>query len=131
VAARSFAARERTGRAPPAARTMHVGRGPVAARFAIRVVVGAVHGLAGSGALVALATRRCRRAARAVVHAACSVFGSIAAMSAISGFAGWPLARRARSPTARAFCSVAGGTMSLALGISWAGSQCLSRVCLG
>jgi len=46
--------------------------------------------------------------------------GSVSAMTAISGFAGWPLARLARNPAARRLLSVVVGTMSVALGISWA-----------
>jgi hypothetical protein len=84
------------------------------------LLVGAVHGLAGSGALVALATAALPTAAARLAFIALFGFGSIAAMSAVSGFAGWPLARLARSPTAGRLLSLVAGTMSVALGMSWA-----------
>jgi hypothetical protein len=84
------------------------------------LLVGAVHGLAGSGALVALATAALPTAGARVAFIALFGFGSVAAMSAVSGVAGWPLARLARSPAARRFLSVVAGTMSVALGMSWA-----------
>ena len=89
--------------------------------LAIRpLLVGAVHGLAGSGALVALAAAALPTAAARVAFIALFGFGSVAAMSAVSGVAGWPLARLARSPAARRFLPVVAGTMSVALGMSWA-----------
>jgi len=46
--------------------------------------------------------------------------GSIVAMSAISGAAGWPLARVARSPVASRALVIVTGATSIALGVAWA-----------
>jgi hypothetical protein len=84
------------------------------------VVVGAVHGLAGSGALVALATAALPTATARVAFIGLFGFGSIAAMSAISGLAGWPLARLARRPAVATFLLSVAGVLSVVLGILWA-----------
>jgi len=84
------------------------------------LIVGAVHGLAGSGALTALVMTRLPSTAERLSFMLLFGLGSVAAMSAISGAAGWPLARLARSPRASRFLSVIAGTMSVALGIGWA-----------
>ncbi len=84
------------------------------------VLVGAVHGLAGSGALVALATAALPTPGAQVTFLALFGAGSIAAMSVVSGLAGWPLARLARRPIAGRFLLRAAGTMSVVLGILWA-----------
>lgn len=109
-------------RAPPHApvgptQHPHVGRHGLAIR---PLLVGAVHGLAGSGALVALATASLPTPAARVAFIALFGFGSIAAMTAISGLAGWPLARLARSPTAGRCLLAVAGTTSVVLGLSWA-----------
>jgi len=82
--------------------------------------VGAVHGLAGSGALVALATAGLPTVSARVAFIGLFGFGSIAAMSAISGLAGWPLARVARRPAAARVLLTVAGTTSIALGVAWA-----------
>jgi hypothetical protein len=84
------------------------------------LIVGAVHGLAGSGALIALATAALPTVSARVAFIALFGFGSIAAMSAISGLAGWPLARVARRPAAARFLFVVAGAASGAVGVVWA-----------
>ena len=84
------------------------------------LIVGAVHGLAGSGALVALATAGLPTPAARVTFLALFGFGSITAMSVVSGLAGWPLARLARRPIAGRLMLGVAGTMSVVLGILWA-----------
>jgi hypothetical protein len=84
------------------------------------LIVGAVHGLAGSGALVALATAGLPTTAARVAFIALFGFGSIAAMSAISGLAGWPLARLARHPAAGRFLLGVAGATSVVVGVVWA-----------
>lgn len=84
------------------------------------LIVGAVHGLAGSGALVALATAGLPTTAARVAFIALFGFGSIAAMSAISGLAGYPLARLARRPVAGRFLLGVAGATSVAVGVVWA-----------
>ena len=128
------AVREETGRrAPPRQRRGHHVHAPVARHLhvarharAIRpLLVGAVHGLAGSGALVALATASFPTAAGRVAFIALFGFGSIAAMAAISGLAGWPLARLARRPTAGRTLLAVAGTTSVVLGVlcAWSSVQ--------
>lgn len=84
------------------------------------VIVGAVHGLAGSGALVALTTAAQPTAAARVAFIGLFGFGSIAAMSAISALAGWPLARLARRPALATLLLGVAGLLSVVLGILWA-----------
>jgi hypothetical protein len=84
------------------------------------LLVGAVHGLAGSGALVALATAALPSTAARVAFIALFGLGSIAAMSAISGLAGWPLARLVRHPAAGRFLLGVAGATSVAVGVVWA-----------
>jgi hypothetical protein len=114
------------GRAIVRARAERRRRAHVHARFAPRVrvmrpvMVGAVHGLAGSGALVALATAALPTAGGRLAFIGLFGFGSIAAMSAISGLAGWPLARVARRPVAAKFVLAVAGMTSIVLGVAWA-----------
>jgi len=109
----------REGWLAPVGPTQHLHLAPRA--LTIRpLLVGAVHGLAGSGALVAVATAALPTPAAQVAFLGLFGLGSIAAMSAISGFAGWPLARLARRPTAaRCLVGIAGAS-SVVLGILWA-----------
>jgi hypothetical protein len=84
------------------------------------VLVGAVHGLAGSGALVALTTAALPTTASRVAFMALFGCGSIGAMCAISGLAGWPLARLARRRAIATFLYAAAGLFSVGLGVLWA-----------
>jgi len=105
---------------------LHVHPGPVAhvhlgrRAYAVRpLVVGIVHGLAGSGALTALVLAgfdtHLERLAYTVVFGGGSVLG----MGLLSGIAGWPLARLARTPRARGWTSAATGLLSVAMGVAW------------
>ena len=83
-------------------------------------LVGAVHGLAGSGALTALVV------ADAAVDASpgsatwrCSALGTTAGMAVLSGLVGWPLARVAAHPWVARSLSVAVGGVSIVLGLVW------------
>ena len=88
---------------------------------AVRTVfVGAVHGLAGSGALVALAAAALPTTAGRLAFMALFGCGSICAMCAISGLAGWPLARLARRPALATFLLAVAGLTSVLLGVLWA-----------
>jgi ABC-type nickel/cobalt efflux system permease component RcnA len=95
---------------------LHVGRRAYAVR---PLVVGLVHGLAGSGALTALVLAgfdtHLERLAYIVVFGGGSVLG----MGLLSGIAGWPLARLARTPRARGWTSAATGLLSVAMGVIW------------
>jgi high-affinity nickel-transport protein len=92
--------------------------------FALRpLVVGALHGLAGSGALTALIMTRWPSGPGRLSFVFLFGIGSIGAMTVISSLAGWRLARLARRPVAarRVFAVV--GALSAALGCLWAWSS--------
>jgi len=83
------------------------------------LAVGAVHGLAGSGALTALVMAELPTMPARLLFMALFGVGSIAAMSVVSGLAGVPLARLGRRPAlARAVFATAGAA-SAALGVTW------------
>jgi len=100
------------GRAPH----VHLGRRAYAVR---PLVVGIVHGLAGSGALTALVLAgfdtNLQRLAYTVVFGG----GSMLGMGLLSGIAGWPLAHLFRTPRARGWTSAAAGVLSVAMGLLW------------
>jgi len=101
---------------PGQAAHVHLGRRAYAVR---PLVVGVVHGLAGSGALTALVLAgfdtNLERLAYTVVFGGGSVLG----MGLLSGIAGWPLARLLRTPRARGWTSAAAGLLSVAMGLLW------------
>jgi nickel/cobalt exporter len=90
-------------------------------RRALRpLVVGGVHGLAGSGALTALVMARLPTMATRLLFIACFGAGSVVGMAAITGLAGWPLARLGRHPRAARLVFATVGAGSAALGLVWA-----------
>lgn len=95
---------------PHARHHVHIGRWTVRQPLA----VGLLHGLAGSGALVALAQASMPSVGAALVYLALFGAGSVAAMSLATGFAGRPFAA-ATERTRRALTAVA-GVLSLAIG---------------
>ena len=102
--------------AGPAAH-VHVARRVLAVR---PLIVGAIHGLAGSGALTALVISRLPTTAGRLFFMLLFGIGSIAAMTAISGLAGWPLARLSRRRAASRMLLGVTGAASIALGLLWA-----------
>lgn len=95
---------------------VHVGRWTLATR---PLLVGMIHGLAGSGALTALVVAEQPTFEARLAFMALFGLGSIAGMVAVSGLAGWPLALLARRPrTARAVAVVAGLASAL-YGVVW------------
>jgi len=104
-------------RGGPVAHRHHHGIGHVHA--ARPLVVGALHGLAGSGALTALVIARLSDTGARVLFMLLFGLGSVAAMSIISGVAGWPLARLARSPAASRVLFAVTGAISVAVGVSY------------
>jgi len=101
---------------PGGAAHVHLGRRAYAVR---PLVVGIVHGLAGSGALTALVLAgfdtHLERLAYIVVFGGGSVLG----MGLLSGIAGWPLAHVLRRPRARCWTSALAGVLSVAMGVLW------------
>jgi ABC-type nickel/cobalt efflux system permease component RcnA len=96
---------------------LHIGR----RTFALRpLIVGLVHGLAGSGAMTALVFAELPDPASRLGYIALFGLGSIVGMAAASGAVGASVQRLARtSPRRRAFAA-ASGALSIALGIAWA-----------
>lgn len=88
--------------------------------FACRpLLVGVVHGLAGSGALAALVLAGLPNASARLLYIALFGLGSMLGMALLSGLLGWPLARFGhRSGAARALAG-ATGLFSIGLGLAW------------
>ena len=82
------------------------------------LLVGAVHGLAGTGALMALVVTTLPSAAAQLSYLLLFGVGSTVGMAALSGLLGWPIARLgAHHVVARAF-SLAAGSVSVGLGLA-------------
>jgi nitrile hydratase accessory protein len=83
------------------------------------LIVGAVHGLAGSGAITALVVTALSSTVARLGYLALFGVGTTVGMTILSGLLGWPLARAgANRGTARALSFVVGG-ISIALGLWW------------
>jgi hypothetical protein len=95
---------------------VHIGRWTLARR---PLLVGAVHGLAGSGALTALVLATLPSTAARVTYMALFGLGSTAGMAALSGLLGWPLGRLARHRGLARGVSLAVGCSSTLLGLWW------------
>jgi hypothetical protein len=89
--------------------------------------VGIAHGLAGTGALTAVALATMPGPRAALVWMAAFAFGSILGMAAISGLAGFPLQRLSRKPKAQAALLGTVGALSLAVGVFW-GALAIGRL---
>ena len=83
------------------------------------LLVGAVHGLAGSGALTALVVATLPSTAARLSYLALFGLGTTAGMAVLSGLVGWPLARVAAHPWVARSLSVAVGAVSTVLGLVW------------
>ena len=105
------------GTAPVPDRHIHVGRIAFARR---PLLVGAVHGLAGSGALTAVVIATLPTTAARLSYLAVFGLGSIVGMAALSGALGWPLARLGSRPALGRAISLSVGLISTALGLYWA-----------
>ncbi len=95
---------------------VHFGRWTLATR---PLLVGLIHGLAGSGALTALVVAELPTNFARFAFMALFGLGSIAGMMAVSGLAGWPLARLARRPGTARRVAVVTGLASAAYGVFW------------
>jgi hypothetical protein len=96
---------------------VHIGTWTFARR---PLLVGAIHGLAGSGALTALVLATLPTTAARLTYVVLFGVGSTVSMAALSGLLGWPLARLgAHHGVARAVSLVVGCT-SVTLGVIWA-----------
>jgi ABC-type nickel/cobalt efflux system permease component RcnA len=95
---------------------LHIGR----RTFALRpLIVGLVHGLAGSGAMTALVFAELPDTVSRLLYIMLFGLGSIFGMAVASGLVGASLQRVAQtSPRRRAF-AIASGALSIVLGIVW------------
>ena len=84
------------------------------------LLVGVVHGLAGSGALTALVLANMPSVTAGLVYMLCFGVGSIIGMSLLSGAAGTPLRWLSQRRSMQAALGAVAGAMSLALGVSCA-----------
>jgi high-affinity nickel-transport protein len=98
----------------------HVHLGPFAlARWPL--FIGAVHGLAGSGALAALVASAMPTSTGRIAYVALFGIGALLGMALLSGLAGWPLARLGRSKRWAGLLGAATGAVSLLTGLAWGG----------
>jgi nitrile hydratase accessory protein len=91
------------------------------------LLVGAVHGLAGSGALTALVVATLPSTATRLGYLALFGIGSTLGMVALSGLLGWQIARMGADRTVVRTFSLAVGCVSTVLGLFW-GYPFLSRL---
>lgn len=83
------------------------------------LLVGAIHGLAGSGALTALVLATLPTTAARLTYMALFGLGSTAGMAALSGLLGWPLARLGAHHSVSRAVSLIVGCVSTMLGMWW------------
>jgi high-affinity nickel-transport protein len=96
---------------------VHVGQWTLARR---PLIVGAVHGLAGSGALTALVLATLSSTAARITYMTLFGLGSTFGMALLSGLLGWPLAKIGTNGAIARAMSVVVGCVSIGLGLFWA-----------
>jgi hypothetical protein len=102
---------------------VHIGSWTFARR---PLLIGAVHGLAGSGALTALVLAAESSTAARLLYVVLFGLGSTVGMAALSGLLGLPLARLGANRTVARAVSFVVGCLSTGLGIAW-GYPAVSR----
>jgi hypothetical protein len=107
----------RAGRGARAARDLPAGAGWTMARQPL--LVGLIHGLAGSGALAALALAGLPTVTTRVLYIVLFGIGSVIGMAGLTGLAGWPLTRLDANGRLSRGLSTATGSFSLLLGAAW------------
>jgi hypothetical protein len=95
---------------------VHIGSWTFARR---PLLVGAVHGLAGSGALTALVLATLPTTGARLMYVLLFGIGSTLGMAALSGLLGWPLARLGAHHRVARTISVAVGCVSIVIGFMW------------
>jgi high-affinity nickel-transport protein len=95
---------------------IHIGTWTLARR---PLLVGAVHGLAGSGALTALVLTTLPSTAARLSYIALFGLGSTIGMAALSGLLGWPIARLGQHRGLARAMSLVVGCVSTTLGVWW------------
>lgn len=106
---------------------VHIGPWTLARR---PLLVGAVHGLAGSGALTALVLAMLPTAAARLTYLVLFGLGSTLGMAALSGLLGWPMARLGSNCIVGRAVSMAVGAVSVGIGVAW-GYPLVSRLASG
>ena len=101
-----------------------VGRWTLARR---PLLVGAVHGLAGSGALTALVMATIPTMGARLIYLVLFGVGSTLGMAALSGLLGWPIARVGAHGAVARCVSLTVGCISIVLGLYW-GYPLISRL---
>jgi nitrile hydratase accessory protein len=107
--------RNQTHSGPRALSLFQVDRWTLARPF----LVGAVHGLAGSGALTALVVTTLPSTVTRLAYLMLFGVGSTVGMAALSGLMGWPIARLGSHHVCVRILSLAAGCVSIALGLFW------------
>jgi nitrile hydratase accessory protein len=110
------AGRTHTHRQPGPSSSFRVDRWTAARPF----LVGAVHGLAGSGALTAIVATTLPSTMTRLGYLFLFGVGSTAGMAVLSGLLGWPLARLGANLRFTRTVSLVVGCVSTALGLVWA-----------
>ena len=95
---------------------VHIGSWTFARR---PLLIGAIHGLAGSGALTALVLATLPTATAQLAYMALFGLGSTAGMAALSGLVGWPIARWAAREGVGRGLSFLVGCVSTGIGVVW------------
>jgi len=95
---------------------IHIGAWTLARR---PLLIGAVHGLAGSGALTALVLATLPSTGARLAYMLVFGLGSTLGMAALSGILGWPLARVGRHRALARALSLVVGCVSIGLGVAW------------
>jgi hypothetical protein len=84
------------------------------------LIVGLVHGLAGSGALTALVFAELPTPGLRIAYITLFGLGSVAGMALASGIAGASLHAMAQRPSTRRSLSMVTGAVSIVVGLLWA-----------
>jgi hypothetical protein len=95
---------------------LHIGDWTVARR---PLIIGALHGLAGSGTLTALVLTTLPTAAAQLSYVLLFGLGSTLGMAALSGLLGWPLARVTTHHSVARGVSILVGAVSAGVGVAW------------
>jgi hypothetical protein len=101
---------------PGAPAHVHFGQWTLARR---PLLIGAVHGLAGSGALTALVLATLPSTAARLTYMLLFGLGSTVGMAALSGVLGWPLGHLARHHALARVVSLTVGCVTTVLGLFW------------
>ena len=109
---------------PAPAEHVHLSRWTLATR---PLLIGVVHGLAGSGALTALVLAELPSVSARLTYIGLFGLGSVVGMALLTGLFGLPLGRLQRTPKVLAACLLAVGVVSVVAGGLW-GLAALERL---